>query len=138
MLVDAKGIPLAIAVDGANRHDVKLARPTTENIQIKRPRPTTKSKQNLCLDNGYAGDEVRELANEFGFTLHVRPRGEEAELIRRNVRFKARRWVVERTMSWLNRFRGILTRWEKKTEAYIAMLHIACGVITWRATCLLG
>lgn len=137
-MVDAKGMPLAIAVDGANRHDVKLARQTTENIQIKRPEPTKKRKQNLCLDNGYEGDDIRELANEFGFTLHVHPRGEEAKLIKRNVRFKARRWVVERTISWLNRFRRILIRWEKKAETYIAMLHLACGIITWRATGLLG
>ncbi|MBS3099413.1 transposase, partial [Candidatus Pacearchaeota archaeon] len=46
---------------------------------------------------------------------------------------KARRWVVERTHSWLNRFRGILIRWCKKTENYLAMLHFACGIITWRA-----
>lgn len=137
-LVDAKGIPLAITVDGANRHDVKMARPTLENIQVKRPRPTKKRKQNLCLDAGYVGDEVKELAQEFGFTLHVRPRGEEAKKIKRNARFKARRWVVERTISWLNRFRGLLIRWTKKSETYLAMLHLACGIITWRTTGLWG
>ncbi len=137
-LVDVKGIPLGLIVDGANRHDVKLARSTLENIQIKRPKTTKKRKQNLCLDAGYVGDEVKELAHEFGFTLHVRPRGEEAKLIKKNARFKARRWIVERTISWLNRFRGILIRWTKKTETYLAMLHIACGIITWRSTGLLG
>ncbi|WP_274381936.1 transposase [Noviherbaspirillum sedimenti] len=50
----------------------------------------------------------------------------------------ARRWVVERTHSWMNRFRGLLIRWEKKSENYLAFLHIACGVIAWRATGLLG
>ena len=134
MLTDAKGIPLSITVDGANRHDVKLARVTIENIQIKRPKPTKKRKQNLCVDNGYTGDEVRELANEFSFTLHVRPRGEEAKLIKKKAGFKARRWVVERSISWLNRFRGILIRWEKRAENYIAMLHLACGIITWRSS----
>ena len=138
MLTDAKGIPLSITADGANRHDVKMARPTIQNIQVKRPKPTCKHKQNLCLDAAYVGDEVQELAKEFGFTLHVRPRGEEAKLIKKKARFKARRWVVERTISWLNRFRGILIRWTKKAETYIAMLHLACGIITWRATGLLG
>jgi len=138
VLTDAKGIPLSIEVDGANRHDVKLARPTIENIIVGKPRVTKKKKQNLCLDAGYIGDEVQELAEEFGFTLHVRPRGEEAKELKKNTKKKARRWVVERTHSWMNRFRGILIRWSKRPDAYIAMLHLACGVITWRATGLLG
>ena len=138
VLTDADGIPLALAVDGANRHDVKLARDTVEEIEVKRPRPTKKKKQNLCLDAAYVGDEIQELADEFGFTLHVRPRGEEAQEIKRSARKKARRWVVERTHSWLNRFRRILIRWEKRADTYIAMLHLACGIITWRATGLMG
>ena len=125
-------------MESANRHDVKLARPTIENIQTKKPKPTKKKKQNLCLDAGYVGDEVQELAKEFGFTLHVRPRGEEAKEIKRNSRKKARRWVVERTHSWMNRFRGILIRWSKRPDTYVAMLHLVCGIITWRATGLLG
>ena len=138
VLTDAKGIPLSIVVEGANRHDVRLARPTVEQIVIARPAPTERRKQHLCLDAGYVGDDIIQLAEEFSFTLHVRPRGEEAKELKRDVRKKARRWVVERTHSWLNRFRGILIRWEKKVETYIAMLHLALGIITWRATGLLG
>lgn len=138
MLTDAKGIPLSIVIDGANRHDVKLARPTVEQIVIVRPTPSWWRRQNLCLDAGYVGDEIVQLAKEFGFTLHVRPRGEEARELKGNVWKKARRWVVERTHSWLNRFRRILIRWEKKAESYLAMLHLALGIITWRATGLLG
>ena len=125
---------MSIMVEGANRHDVKLARPTLENIKAKRPGHSEHQKQHLCLDAGYVGDEVEELGKEFGFTLHVRPRGEEAKELKKNIRKKARRWVVERTHSWLNRFRAILIRWSKKPNAYIAMLHLACGIITWRAT----
>ena len=136
MLTDAKGIPLSIVVEGANRHDVRLARPTVEQIVIERPTPTWYRKQHLCLDAGYHGDEVRALGKEFGFTLHVRPRGEEAQELKKSLRKKARRWVVERTHSWLNRFRAILIRWEKKVESYLAMLHFALGIITWRATSL--
>ena len=51
---------------------------------------------------------------------------------------KARRWVVERTHSWMNRFRRILIRWEKKPENYIAMLHFACALIAFRAAGLFG
>ena len=52
--------------------------------------------------------------------------------------FKARRWVVERTHSWMNRFRRILIRWEKRPDTYLAMLHLACALITWKACGLLG
>jgi transposase len=71
-------------------------------------------------------------------SVPVRARGEEARAIKRHARFKARRWVVERTHSWLNCFRRILIRWEKRPDTYLAMLHLACGIITWRATGLLG
>ena len=77
---------------------------------------------------------MRELSAEFGFTAHIRGRAEEAQAIKREAGFRARRWVVERTHSWLNRFRRILTRWEKRADTYLAMLHLACGLITWRAT----
>jgi len=137
LLTEAAGIPVAIAVDGANRHDVKLVRETLENIEVNRPRPTAKKPQGLCMDKAYDSDEVRELVKEFGFTAHIRARGEEAQAIKRKAGFKARRWVVERTHSWMNRFRRILIRWEQRVDTYIALLHLACGLITWRATGLL-
>ena len=121
LLTEAKGIPIGLAVDGANRHDVKLFEPTINNIIIDRPKPTRKNPQGMCLDAGYVGDEVQELGEQFGFTMHVRPRGEEAQQLKQNILKKARRWVVERTHSWLNRFRGILIRWEKKSENDLAM-----------------
>jgi transposase len=55
--------------------------------------------------------EVYELIAEFGFTAHLRSRGEEAKAIQREAGLRARRWVVERTHSWLNRFRRLLVRW---------------------------
>lgn len=137
MLTEAKGIPVGLAVDGANRHDMKLARKTLESVPVERPKPTRTRPQGLCLDKGYDYDEVRDLAAEFAFTAHIRSRGEEANEIKRRAGQKARRWVVERTHSWLNRFRRILVRWEKLAETYIAMLHLALGVIAWRATGLL-
>ena len=116
---------------------MKLARPTLEDIQVERPEPTPQRPQGLCLDKGYDYDEVRDLAKEFGFTAHIRARGEEAQALKKTAGFKARRWVVERTHSWLNRFRRILIRWEKRADTYLAMLHFACGLIAWRATGLL-
>lgn len=137
LLTEASGIPLALAIDGANRHDMKLVRKTLDNIMAARPLPTATMPQGLCLDKGYDFDEVRGIVREFGFTAHIRARGEEAKAIKQEAGFKARRWVVERTHSWMNRFRRILVRWEKLAETFIAMLHLACGIITWRATGLL-
>jgi putative transposase len=137
LLTEADGIPIGLAVDGANRNDFKMVEQTIESIPVRRPRPTASERQGMCLDKGYDYDEVRDLLKEFRFTAHIRSRGEEAQAIKRNARFKARRWVVERTHSWMNRFRRILVRWEKKAENYLAMLHLVCGLITWRATGLL-
>jgi putative transposase len=135
-LTEAKGLPIAVVVAGANRNDFKLARETLESIEVERPAPTRRAPQGLCLDKDYDRREVYELLEEFGFTAHVRARGEEAQTIKRSAKAKARRWVVERTHSWLNRFRAILIRWNKKAQNYLGLLHLALGLITWRATLL--
>ena len=138
MLVEGDGLPVGLAVDGANRNDFKMLEETIQSVPIRRPKPTAKDPQNLCLDKGYDYTEIYELIKEFHFTGHVRARGEEAKLIKKRAGFKARRWVVERTHSWMNRFRRILIRWEKKPENYLAFLHLVCAIITWRALRLLG
>ena len=124
-------------MDGANRVDFKLARPTIESIPVARPKPTERKPQGLCLDKGYDYDEVRDLAAEFQYTAHIVARGEEAQAIKRKVGYKARRWVVERTHSWMNRFRRVLTRWEKKLENYVGLLHWVCAWITYQSAGLL-
>ena len=138
LLCEAQGIPIGVTVEGANRHDMKMVKETLKSIPVKRPRPTKKRLQNLCLDKGYDYDEVRDLAKEFGYTAHIKARGEEAQAIKREVGFKARRWVVERTHSWMNRFRRILIRWEKKAENYLGLLHFVCACITYRVVDLSG
>lgn len=138
LLTDGDGVPIGLAVDGANRNDFKLVKETLESIPVERPAASGERPQGLCLDKGYDYDEVRELAKEFGYTAHIRSRGEEAQALKRRARFKARRWVVERTHSWLNRFRRILIRWEKKADNYLALLHFACAIITYRRAKVLG
>ena len=115
-----------------------MVQATLESIPVKRPKPTRKNPQGMCLDKGYDYDNVRDLVKEFGYTAHIKARGEEAQAIKRQAGFKARRWVVERTHSWMNRFRRILTRWEKKAENYLALLHLVCAVITYRCSKVLG
>ncbi len=125
-------------VEGANRHDMKLTRPTIESVVVERPEPTTERPQGMCLDAGYDYDEVYAILKAFGFTAHVRPRGEEAKAIKHIADFKARRWVVERAHSWMNRFRRLFIRWDKKPQNYLAFLHFACGLIAFRAAGVLG
>jgi len=134
LLTEADGIPVGLVVAGANINDFKLARQTLESIPIRKPRPSSHKPQHLCLDKGYDYHEVRDLAKAFGYTAHIRSRGEEAKLIRRSSKFKARRWVVERTHSWINRYRRVLIRWEKKPENYIGMLHLTLGCIAYQAS----
>lgn len=138
MLVEANGVPVGLAVEGANRNDMKMVGETLESIPVERPEPTPEKPQGMCMDKGYDYEEVRQIVEEFGFTAHIKARGEEAKEIKRRAGFKARRWVVERTHSWMNRFRGILIRWCKKPENYIAMLHFAFAIITYRCAGLSG
>jgi putative transposase len=137
LLTEGGGVPIGLCVEEANRNDFKLLRETIESIAIERLVPTAQREQGMCLDKGYDYDEVREILKEFGFTVHIRVRGEEAQDIKREAGYKARRWVVERTHSWMNRFRAILVRWEKKAANFLAMLHLACAYITFKQAGLL-
>lgn len=101
---------------------------------IDRPDATPEAPQGLCLDKGYDYPEVYELLDQLNFTGHVCSRGDEKKQIERQEGFRARRWVVERTHSWLNRFRGLLIRWCKKPDNHRALLQLACGLIAWRLT----
>lgn len=117
---------------------MKLVEPTLEAMPIERQQPTKEAPQHLCMDKGYDFEQVRELVAAWEYTAHIRTRGEEAREKRKNPGHRARRWVVERTHSWLNRFRRLFVRWEKKVENYLAMIHFACAYIAFRAAGLFG
>ena len=138
LLTERQGGPVGLVVAGANRPDMKLVKDTVQRLGVRRPRPTNKTPQGMCLDKGYDYAEVRATLKEFGFTAHIRARGEAAQALKRQAGVKARRWVVERTHSWRNRFRRVLIRWDKKGENYLAFLHFACGLIAFRASGLFG
>lgn len=137
LLTDASGIPLALAIDGANRHDMKMLADTLGGLMTVRPDPQD-SRQHLCLDKAYDFPDVRELAVELGYIPHIKARGEEITARKTSPRYRARRWVVERSHSWLNRYRRILIRWEKLVDRYQAFLHFACAIIVWRAAGVFG
>ena len=82
---------------------------------------------NLCLDAAYVGKE--EVAMKHGFIPHIRPRGEEKKQIERDPSFKPRRWVVELSHSWFNRFRKLIPRYEKTDLSYNGLTALAAAMI---------
>jgi putative transposase len=135
-LVDGRGVPLAVAVEGANVPDQKLVAETLDAIPIERPEPAAQTPQNLCLDKGYAGEPVDREIRERGYTPHVPRKANEPPKPRH--RGQARRWKVERTHSWLNRARRLLIRWEKKVANYLGFLHLQFAIVTLRTAGVLG
>ena len=131
---------MGIAVSGANTHDKWLVWRTLARVPILRPaeQPASEIKENLCMDKRYDSPDVREIVQWWGYTAHIRTRGEEKHQKRTIPGYRARRWVVERTHSWFNRFRRLLIRWEKKPENYLGFIHFACAWITLRASGVFG
>ena len=134
MLTDGAGIPLAVAVEGANRHDSRLLVATLDGLVVARPAPEGEedsSEQHLCLDAAYDSEPVRQELEARSYEAHISPADEKKRSERKRARQhpggRARRWVVERTHSWLNRSRRLLVRWEKKTENYLGFIHLACA-----------
>jgi len=123
-------MPIGLAISGANTHDQKLLVATLDSVPVPRPRRSGR-RPNLCLDKGYDCDEIRGRVRRRGYKPHIRSRGEErTDKCMRGKR--PRRWVVERVASWLNRYRRILVRWEKKAANYEALLHLVFAHILWR------
>ena len=138
VLTDGQGVPLGIAVSGANVHDKRLVQETIESIPVTRPEPTKKEPQHMLQDKGYDFPDVRELVAEYGYTAHIPMRGTDPAKRKKLPGYRSRRWVVERTHSWFNRFRRLLIRWEKKTANFKAFLHLAGAWVTYRAAGVLG
>ncbi len=132
VLVEADGGPLSVVVAGANVHDAKLLGRTLDAIVVERPEPTPDEPQNLCLDKGYDNPSGRQAAADHNYIPHIRRIGEEKLDTRGRKRHPARRWVVERTLSWLSKCRGILVRYEKKACNYLGVLKLACALLWFR------
>lgn len=126
LMTDANGLPLSLVVAGANTHDIKLVADTLDALQTGRHG----RRLHLCMDKGYEAEWLEACLKNRRYEPHIQSRKEESEAIK-STDFKAHRWVVERTHSWMNRFRRVLTLWEKKVENYVAMLYLTCGVIVW-------
>lgn len=136
LLTDAKGIPLAVVLSGANRHDSKKLAVVLDAVMVERPKRTQApaeayagdKEQHLCLDRGYNTLNCRDTAQKRFYTLHVPDKGEPIPA----PADPARRWVVEVTHAWFNRFRRLQTRWEKKASHYLGFVQLAACLIIWR------
>ncbi len=131
ILVDGRGAPLAVVVSGAQAHDKTCAVEVLDSIVVPRPQ-TVYVVHHFCADKGYDYDDVRQAAEARHYRVHIHQRGVEVEDIPPEKRHPARRWVVERTLSWQNDFRSLRTRWAKDSENWLALIHLACALVLWQ------
>jgi putative transposase len=132
LLTEAKGIPVACLVTGANRHDMKKLADLLEAILLPVP---ILDEQHLTLDRGYDYDACREAAVARGYTPHIPARASAERPLPAPgdpERHPPRRWVVEVGHSWFNRFRRLLTRWEHQGDHYLGFVQLAAILIIYR------
>ena len=134
ILVDEQGVPLSLHITGAQEHDKWSADNLLEAIVAARPDPE-EVEQHLCADKGYDYEDVHETVEAGRYLSHIKHRRgrneplEEPQPIPEAERYPARRWVVERTISWLGKRRSIRVRWCKKDVNWLALIKFACAHI---------
>lgn len=128
ILVERAGGPLGVVIAGANVNDHKLLAETIEAIVVERPDPKEVA-QHLCLDKAYDNKTGETACDEAGYVPHIRRIGEEKLDQAGRKKHPARRWVVERTIAWLQRCRALLIRYDKKSENYLGLIQLACALL---------
>ena len=129
MISDAKGIPLAVKLTGANAHDVTQLQPLVEAIPPvhgKRGRPRRRP-QAVQGDRGYDSEPLRCWLRSLGIKPVLGERNTE-----HGSGLGKTRWVIELTLSWLHQFRRLRLRWERRDDIHLAFLVIGCISIAWR------
>jgi putative transposase len=123
---------VAVVLTGANRHDSLIPQDALEAVVVEPPDPR-KHRRHLCLDKGFGGKPSDATARVFGYEPHCKRIGsEKLDPASGEKTHPARRWVVERTIGWLNRWRGILVRYEKKSKNYLGVVQLACALLWYR------
>jgi putative transposase len=117
-----------VAIAPANWHDSRCLEDLLHSTVVERP---DDSEQHLCLDKGYDTPTARETVEQFEYVPHICPIRKPTQP-RRPGRRKARRWVVERTLAWLRKCRGILVRYNKRAENYLGLIQFACALLWYR------
>src|SRR5262245_59297787 len=127
-IADRQGLPIAVHVDSATPHEVRLVHATLAE-RFVRQLPVR-----LIGDNAYESDRLdAELARR-GVELiapHRRTRTQRTQDGRPLRRYR-RRWKIERLFAWLQNFRRIVVRYERFAENFLGMLHLACCLILLR------
>jgi transposase len=146
ILTDKQGIPLSAVISSASTHDIKLVTYVIDNAVIRRSSSKYKNGrrklQHLCLDKGYNSEYEEQELIKRGYVLHIpikkkKKKGTNNEKditqpICSLKKYSPKRWVVERTNSWQNRFRKLFTRYEKKSENYLGLVQFSCCIIIYR------
>jgi len=131
LIVERSGGPLGLELEGANLHDTKLLQGTIDAIVVERPDPA-QLEQHLCLDKAYDNPTGHTTVAAAGYIAHIRRIGEEKLDQTGEKTHPARRWVVERTLAWLQKCRAILIRYDKKADNYRGLIQLACALLWYR------
>lgn len=137
VLTETQGLPIGLVVTGANRHDKTQVKNVWETMPFLPPFPDFEHPQHFCADKGYDFRDIHLFVEQLGYEKNILCRGTEKVKLK-IPGYRARRWVCERTHSWMNRFRRILTRWEKKLDNYSAFLHLVCALFVWKRSEVFG
>lgn len=132
LMTEAQGIPVAVVSAGAHVVDKQLLESTLEAVVIEKPSPTEEITQHVCLDMGYDDVECYRVVLNQNLTPHIRSQWELKVEKKKDPTYQSRRWVVEVTHSWLNRFRKILVRFEKLVSRHLSLLQLACCYIVFK------
>ncbi len=112
----------------ANVHDSKVLEESVDAIgPIKRPgrgRPRKRPNKLHADNKGYDFGRCRKALRKRGIKARIARRGVES-----SERLGRHRWVVERTLAWLNRYRRLTVRYERRADIHEAFLHLGCSLI---------
>jgi transposase len=123
---DRGGVPLAVILTAANVHDSNVFEELVDSIEpIKRPRGRPRKRpKKLHADKGYDAKKCRATLRRRGIKSRIARRGIES-----SERLGRHRWVVERTLAWLDRYRRLAVRYERRADIHEAFLHLGCSLI---------
>jgi transposase len=130
VVVDRQGIPLAILLTAANVHDSTVLEQVLDLVPpIRQPRGRPRRRPTkLHADKAYDFRRCRQACRKRGIIPRIARRGIESRQ-----RLGRHRWVVERTLSWIARFRRLTIRYERRVDIHLAFLTLACAVICFRS-----
>jgi transposase len=127
---DQGGIPLASLLTGANRHDSTVFEEVLDAIPpIKRPSGQRRKRPaKLHADKAYDIPRCRQALTRRHIKVRIARKG-----IDSSHRLGRHRWVIERTLAWLNRFRRLTVRYERRADIHQAFLTLGCALICFKA-----